>query len=212
MPSFEEFPYDFLFAVIYGTQLELPNANSKDVRAGIQYAFSTLEAQEQSVLRLRYGERKTVAEAAVHLGIPEDEVRQLEADAFHKLRLPGRWNYIRYGVAGYMRKRMAEEYRKAFQTGYSDGYQKGVEDTRNGIKPKNATEEILNIPIENMGLSVHAYNCLRIGGCERVRDVIALESDRILRMRQIGPKTAGEIARVIQGYGLRNTVWDKFLL
>lgn len=208
----EGYPCNILISAFFGTKLELPKTITKDILAGIHYAFSTLEDEEQQILRLRYAEKMSVAEAAAYLSLQEEKVRQIESKAFAKLRLPARWNYIRHGVAGYMRKRIAEEHRKGYQSGFCDGYQNGAADARSGIPEVNDAEDVLNWPIEKMGLSASAFNCLRYAKLQRLGDVVDLSSDQIRAMQNLGSKRANEIATAIQKCGIYHTAWDKYLL
>ena len=209
--SMETYPYNLIFSLLFGTTLEQPPTYSKDVLLGFQYAFSTLEETEQKLLYLRFAQGKNRSEAAVLLSLPEEELRALEDSAFYKLRLPGRWDYIRYGVAGYVRKRVEEERRKAYQEGFCTGYQKGKKEARRVQSKELANNKILDMPIESMGLSTKAYHCLQREKCRCVRDVAAFDAERVDHIRGMGPKTAGQIARILRGYGIANTAWDKYL-
>lgn len=199
--------FDILMAMFANSALDVPPSVSKDGRAGILYALSTLEENEQRVLLLRYGEKKTVDEIASAVGVSQDEVSALEAEAIRKLRLPGRWNYIRHGVNGYMRKRIAEEHQKAYQEGYCDGYQKGLQAKENTQIP----DSVLDMPVESMGLPHHALTCLRWVGKETLREVAEMEGESILRIRGMGPGTAAEIALALRSHGVEGTAWDRFL-
>ncbi len=210
--SLVDYPCNILISAFFGTKLELPKTITKDILAGIYYAFSTLEDEERQILRLRYAEKMSAAEAAAYLSFQEEKVRQIESKAFAKLRLLTRWNYIRHGVAGYMRKRIAEEHRKGYQSGFCDGYQKGATDAHSGFLEVNNAEDILNWPIEKMGLSAAAFNCLHQANLQRLGDVVNLSSSQIFAMKNLGSKRANEIAAAIQKCGIYHTAWDKYLL
>jgi len=49
-----DYLYNLLIGVRGNTMLKLPQSLTKDVRAGITYALSTLEASEQNVLIQKY--------------------------------------------------------------------------------------------------------------------------------------------------------------
>lgn len=180
-----------------------PKEVSSDILAGMIYAFSTLEIQEQQVLHSLYAENMTQKEIAKQMHLPEKEIGRLEKEAFRKLRLPGRWDYICHGVRGYLRMRLSQERAKAYHTGYLDGYQRGQ-------KEKNTIPgSLLDMPVELLGLSFHAKQCLLRKGMKSVREVASMEEE-ILRMRGMGPKTAAEIARALQKHGVICTLWNKF--
>ena len=101
--------YTQLFAVLSGGISDLTASPSKDRIAGLQYALSTLEEDEQRILQLRYQEQQTLQEISVRMERSEEDICTLEKEALRKLCLPSRWNYIRFGIAGYIRTRIHEE-------------------------------------------------------------------------------------------------------
>lgn len=95
-------------------------------------------------------------------------------------------------------------YNKGYRHGYLDGYRDGAgQEYPNGIP---------DLPLEYMGLSVRARNCLTKAGMERIEDVASANRTRIQYMRQLGPKSADEVARALWAMGIRGTDWDLFLL
>jgi DNA-directed RNA polymerase sigma subunit (sigma70/sigma32) len=63
------------------------------VRANLTEVMAALSPRERAVLRLRFGlddgRPQTLAQVAALYGITEQRVRQIEAQAFRKLRPPG---------------------------------------------------------------------------------------------------------------------------
>ncbi len=97
----------------------------------------------------------------------------------------------------------------AFLRGYRVGYQDGMAAGQAGKIPQ---PEILDLPVEALGLSVRPRNCLRAYGCERIADVVRLPKTVICRMRGLGKKSADEIARSLHKQGIFSVPWDDFLL
>lgn len=209
--SGEPYPRNLLLAVKGRTDLRLPVKITRDIDNGIQYAISTLERGEQALLRLRYRDGVPQAAAGDMLGVSREQVGQMETRALKKLRIPSRWNYLQYGIAGCLKKTEADEYRKGFLMGYQEGYDRGVEDVRNGVGERRAADEVLDLPIETLQLSVHPYNCLNRMGYRRIRDVVGLEENSIYVIRSLGEKSAREIAQALQKYGILFTAWSKYL-
>lgn len=205
------YPRNLLLAVKGQTDLTLPGMITEDIRKGIRYAISTLEPGEQELLRLRYKEAATRDAVGAKLGMEGEQVRQMEIKALRKLRIPSRWNYLQYGIAGYLKKTEADEYRKGFLMGYQEGYDRGAEDVRNGVGERGAADEVLDLPLEALRLSVHAYNCLTRVGYRRIRDVVGLEENSIYMIRRLGEKSAREIAQALQKFGILFTAWNKYL-
>jgi len=98
-----------------------------------------------------------------------------------------------------------------YQKGYMAGYWDGISDAANGKTAGKMEEEMALLPIKAMGLSTRAYNCLNRAGCVSVADVAALDGYRIVTMRNLGPKTAREIAKWLQEHGIGYSAWGKYL-
>lgn len=210
--SDEEYPKNLLLAATNRSKHTLPVSFTKDVQAGIRYALSTLEDVEQELLWMRYAEKKTLEEIGRHFAVSPEDVRKLELIIFKKLRLPSRWNYIQYGIAGHLKKKGTDKYYKGYAIGYNAGYQNGVEDARNTLVKDFPLEVLTEQPIEVLNLSPRPFNCLYRNGCVRIRDALELNEGEIVRIRSLGPKSADEIARALHACGIKFTVWDKFLL
>ena len=94
---------------------------------------------------------------------------------------------------------------------YIAGYRDGVADAYSGkVKTPNSNDPHA-IPVPVMGLSTRACNCLLYSGCKTVADVLALEDDAIRRMRNLGPKTAAEIAQWLVDHYYFSSAWVQYL-
>lgn len=209
---FDEYPHNLVYSLARNMSWNCPSKPSRDMLAGMQYAFSTLTKDEQEILWLRYKYEMTVEETASCLSITENEVCKLEKKAIRTLQLPGRWSYIQHGVVGAMRKRIGEEYRIAYHKGYCDGYEAGTDDVRNGLSEMDTYDQILELPIETMELSKRALSCLQRAQLHRIRDIAGLSERDILAMRNLGKKLADEVAKTLRKFNIKHTAWDKFLL
>ena len=98
-----------------------------------------------------------------------------------------------------------------YQKGYVTGYWDGVKDAISGNVKDCQTSGIANLPIKAMALSSRAYNCLAQCGCVHVKDVVSLNSDAILKMRNLGPKTASEIACWLIEQGILSSAWTEYI-
>ena len=102
----------------------------------------------------------------------------------------------------------SSEYRKGYQQGFQAGYQTALAHCRqNAAAPP---QDKLTIPLESLGLSSRALNCLRNSGCQCLGDVRNLSEHQIATMRNLGVKTAAEIAEVLAEYGLLLTHRAKY--
>lgn len=206
------YPYNLLLSVKGSTNLELPRLFTKDVCAGIQYALSSLTIKERELIRLRYMENRSISETASLLAASQAEVKQLERKAISKLRQPPKWNYVQYGIAGYLKQKTVDEYNKGYNLGYRAGYQNGIEDTRSGIVQQDAPDDILNLPIEVMNLTTRVYNSIHRAGFRRIHEIAVLGEMDIWKIKNLGRKGANEIARKLLEYGIKYTAWNRYLL
>ena len=207
-----EYPYNLLASLVKDQELTLPDTLSADRSRGLQYALSTLEPIEYEILMYRYHDHMTLPKIAEIYSRSVERIRQHEHKALRKLRMPARWNYIKYGVAGYWQYRKKIYYDMGYTNGYNDGYTTGRMDERNGKEEAYKNNPILGLTIENLGLSTRAFQCLRKLNCDRIGDVALKEADDIWRTRNMGKITADEIARALRKHDITGTAWDQFIL
>lgn len=177
---------------------------TKDTVAGIIYAVSVLEADEQTVLLLLCQENLPYDEIAKKMDISSEDVLALEKVTLRKLRQTNRWNYVQYGVAGYLRMRLAQERNEAYRRGFAAGYQNGQ--TAKEPKPLQNPD----MPVEMLELSYRSVSCLKRAGLHTVGEVMALHEEQIRCIRGMGNKTAAEVANALQKAGLSCPLWEMF--
>ena len=97
------------------------------------------------------------------------------------------------------------------KNGYIAGYWDGVKDACCGKAEQWQSKNIMKLAVKAMGLSARAGNCLINSGCTYIGDVIQLSSCQIMRMRNLGPKTASEIAQWVMEHGILSTAWSEFI-
>jgi len=98
-----------------------------------------------------------------------------------------------------------------YKNGYIAGYWDGVKDVYCGKATQWQSKEMMNLPVKAMGLSSRAMNCLINSGCTHVGDVVQLCSSQIMRMKNLGPKTASEIAQWVIEHGILSTAWSEYI-
>ena len=97
-----------------------------------------------------------------------------------------------------------------YYKGYIAGYRDGILDAAKGIKP-DMVQDANNLPLAAAPLSARARNCLHSAGCKSVTDAAKLSDQAIATMRNLGPKTASEIAHWLDLQGIRFSAWSKYL-
>lgn len=202
----DEYPWNLLLAIKGRSRRSLPSPSSAYKSDGLSYVLSLLSESDQQLLRLLYQEGLTPSEAASALGIPPKEFPEMHKRVLEKLRSDFRWGLIRWGIAGYLRKRIADEYRSGYHAGFCTGYRQAMAEP-----PVPASDEILDLPLETLGLIRRSFNCLDRYGCRSIRDVAALEEKQIRLIRNLGTVSALEIAGKLHEHGIFHTAWDIFL-
>lgn len=62
---------------------------------------------------------------------------------------------------------------------------------------------VLSIPIEDLGLSVRAFNCLKMAEIETLGELVAFKKEALLRFRNLGKNSLFEIEEIVKSYGLQ---------
>lgn len=204
----EYYPLNLLHSI----HPEQPERITDDIQAGLEYILTTLSDREQEIIRLRFRERRTRADIGEEFCITQERVRQIEAKALRKLRLPNRYQFIRVGLMGFIRQVRDESHKAGYEKGYEEGYKTGMEDAANGKTYRGVTAKITALPIDALKLSIRAYNCLLRLGCKTIGDCMVLKKEQILNVRNFGVKSRNEIALTLQKFDVLDTVWDEFVL
>lgn len=63
-------------------------------------------------------------------------------------------------------------------------------------------EQLMNLKVEDMDLSVRAYNCLRYGGISTMEEIISYTPQRLKRVRNVGVRAYEEIVNMLHSHGL----------
>jgi len=106
---------------------------------------------------------------------------------------------------------MNETEREIYNKGFVAGYRAGMQDAKNGYSIDLEKENAGDIPIQATKLSTRAKNRLRFYGCKYLRDVTRFDYDSIRTMRNLGGKTASEIALYLDSLGICYSAWNAFL-
>lgn len=166
-----------------------------DRQAGLDYALSKLTEVEQEVLKLRFQERLTYDEIGKVRGKTGHSACGTENNAMRKLRRTTLRGYILYGKEGF------------------EAIDCVLCPSSENPPPRKDTPDpkVLDLPFEELDLSVGAFNTLRRAGYEFVGDIVDLSYDQILQINRLSRKRIEEIAAKLRFLGVRNTAWREFL-
>ena len=62
--------------------------------------------------------------------------------------------------------------------------------------------KLLELPIEEMDLSVRSYNCLKRAGVNTIEDLIKKSRNDMLKVKNLGIKSIDEVIQKLESYGL----------
>ena len=62
--------------------------------------------------------------------------------------------------------------------------------------------KLMELPIEEMDLSVRSYNCLKRAGVNTVEDLIKKSKADMLKVKNLGVKSIDEVIQKLESYGL----------
>ena len=69
-------------------------------------------------------------------------------------------------------------------------------------KEEDEQVKVLEMPIEEMDLSVRSYNCLKRANINTVDDLIKKSKSDMLKVRNLGLKSIEEVVNKLESYGL----------
>ena len=171
----------------------------QDILGTIAYLLADMDKRTAEVLRLRYQQHKTVREIAHDVARTEERVQTLIAEGIATLRTPAALRMLEDGAA------------KFFAREAEGAYQCLAEKTENadtlhsGIMPTGHIYDAISsdAPIDDLDLSVRAWNCLKRAGIDTVGQLVQRDFESLLRVRNLGKKCAEEIKDKLTANGLR---------
>lgn len=206
----QAYPKNLLLTASDGWNVDLPPELTADVCAGIGFALSLLTEREQTVLQLRYEHKKSLSEIGRILSRSTERVRQVESNAFRKLRKPENWTWIQHGILGTLKRAQTEAHNLGFEEGFEEGFQYGLSEATQSMSKNGLTASISCMPIEVLELSSRAFHGLQHAGYHTIGAVCLLLKEEIVRIPGLGPKSFAEIAHALQKRGIQYTAWDIF--
>ena len=63
-------------------------------------------------------------------------------------------------------------------------------------------DKVLEMTIEELDLSVRAYNCLKRAGINSVAELVQKNEDDMMKVRNLGRKSLEEVQQKLEGLGL----------
>lgn len=161
-----------------------------------------LSERQQLVIKKRYVEGLTLESIGLILGVGRERVRQIEAKALRKLKHPSILAKLRFGKEVYTFQDDIENLKLELLK----IKQELIKKIKNKELIELSEDELLQtISLEQLGLGVRSYRCLRRAGINSVADLVMKTEREVRAMRNLGDKSFREIKYKLEkkGYHLR---------
>lgn len=173
----------------------------KDRLDGIEYALGTLSEIEKQWISLRFREGRSVEDVASALDMTAEQEKKLRNAVIRKLRGTSRWDWIRYGIEGNV-KRIKEE---VWTEAYQEGYRKGLEVSCGG---EALSSDNLAAPITILSVPGRVLRCLKKAGFITVASLLAADRYEIMRIAGMGKKGRKDVVMALRKLEIGNTNWE----
>lgn len=185
------------------------------------YVKTTLTEREAKVIEYRFKESMTLEEVANIFNVNKERIRQNEIRALHKLRHPSRAKILLYGTKYIdalksfnksveeqrlqeMDNAIAKEISGRFNSVASE--MNFDDDTIKGLIVEEAIKRSvsINYDIEDLGLSVRTYNCLKRAGLNTLNDILDYsDSKGLYKIRNLGLTSFYDLKKAVQDVGCK---------
>lgn len=198
-PGIEE-----LFSLIDpAINIDALNLKDENIRQVVKDILSTFPRQESLIIENRYlflNRKQTLEELGNILHVTRERVRQIEQKAIKKLSHSTRQKVIREKLSKLIFKDTTIA--DSALTGKIDKLQIEL----NQLKQKltgSSPQEISNLPLTEIELSVRATNCLKDANIKTIGELANKTESELLSFKNLGKKTLWELREILHSFGLK---------
>lgn len=201
------FPYNLLAYISeHKSNFNYPENISQDTIDGIHFVCLSLSDKQQAILYLRFECQQTLEKIGTRFSLSGTQIDNIIKNSISTWFKTDDIKYIEYGMKGYVNhliinkaKLLAESLIfEEYNRGYKDGYNKAQ-----GIQTKsNNTNDIITMPIEQLNLSLRAYNCIKRAKIDTVADLISKTEEDMIKVRNLGRESFEEVRKTLHQMGL----------
>lgn len=176
----------------------------KNFHENIKHLLETMSEREQQVLHKRFVEGYTLKATGLQMGVTPERIRQIEAKALRRIKVPARLQYL---TRGHEYMSLREDVAK-LTVDLEKERARLLYLLANPEKIEISKDEISNnYPLEMLDLSVRSYNSLRRSGIKTLGEIIIKDEWELRRIRGMGSKSVKEIKEKLQelGFSLQET-------
>lgn len=191
-----DYPHN-LYKAVFGGVIEMPI----DWQESLKCVLETLTPREGDVIVKRFEHYWTLRDCATAHNVTHERIRQIEGKALRKLRRSTSKKILEFGLAKTQLE--AEAHAKAVEK-YKESVEKSIqEEIQAKLDKMQANNDIVpNMNIDEIGLSVRAYNALKRVNINTLREATLLTASDLARIRNVGIRTALEIIKKCKEYGV----------
>lgn len=158
---------------------------------GLLEEVEKLDDRQKLVITLRYRSRLTLEGVAKELQVTRERVRQIEAKSIRILRRRESLNH--WLLVPMERLLEAQKERDELKLKLI---------TSGRMEEPKPESNLKSVGIDEMDLSVRAYNCLRRAGIDTLADLQKMTREDLMKVRNMGRKSLEEIITKAKEYGV----------
>ena len=177
-----------------------PDNLPEDFNGSLDYCLrSFMQPRERDMLLAYYRDGKTYETLAAEYGLTRERIRQIVRMGVRKLYHNRSW--LAVGVRGMVGRRVEAVIDKRVEAAIHN-YRRSLQNGTAEITTRGGTSvKIRDMRIDEMDISVRAYNCLYRAGIRTVGDIMKMSRTDFERVRNLGRKSATEIVEYLCSLG-----------
>lgn len=174
-----------------------PENVTDDILNGINFAYATLNDEQQVILFLRFQRHKSLSDIGSLLSLSGTQIENIIEKAIHTLVSNKAINYIERGLQGYVNYQIESKAsliaKISTSVEYTKGYNDGLSASHHIESVAQSPEYRLTDPIEKLGFSTRTYNCLTRAGIHTIYELALKTDDELCKVRNLGKKGVEEV-------------------
>ena len=188
------------------------------IKCEVDGVLKTLSDRESQILKWRCGYEgkvRTQKDLAADFCVTTTRIQEIERKALRKLRHPSRIKYLQPFLYTALSQGKDNCYARFFTKIYKLNPEQIQNILNNGpfvVKKKENPQHMQRIKeeispssgIEELGLSIRAFNCLWRAGFQTVDDLLKYPSEKFLRIRNLGRRSLSEVCAKLKEIGFQD--------
>jgi len=163
----------------------------ENAEAAVEYVLNKLKELDKSVVLAHLRDYKTFRIIGSEKGVSKSRAQQIFRKAIIKMRHPSKSKYL---------TNLAEELKR------DEAIQEAEEALSRQLTKSTVLYQFIKpidqIKLEDLALSVRAYNCLLRSGVKTLADLSKLSTTDLKHIKKLGIKTYGEVLDICEEYGV----------